>query len=88
MVCNTIKEENAELDYLDMLNRHIVDGVISGVHTLEEEYRKIKKPIVALDRYLGEEIPVVTSNHTKGGQLAAEILIKNGCKMFYNSEEH
>lgn len=80
MVCNTIKEENAELDYLDMLNRHIVDGVISGVHTLEEEYRKIKKPIVALDRYFGEEIPVVTSNHTKGGQLAAEILIKNGCK--------
>ena len=71
MVCNTIKEGNAELDYLDMLNRHIVDGVISGVHTLEEEeYRKIKKPIVALDRYLGEEIPVVTSNHTKGGQLA------------------
>ena len=36
MVCNTIKEENAELDYLDMLNRHIVDGVIRGISENKE----------------------------------------------------
>ena len=53
MLCNTEKESNAELEYLDMLNRHIVDGIITGVHSLDvEEYRKIHKPIVALDRYL------------------------------------
>ena len=60
MLCNTKKESNAESEYLDMLNRHIVDGVITGVHSLDvEEYKKIHKPIVALDRYLGEHIPVV-----------------------------
>lgn len=81
MLCNTVKEENAELEYLDMLNRHIVDGVITGVHSLAvEEYRKIHKPIVALDRYLGEEIPVVAVNHKQGGRLAAEELIRSGCK--------
>ena len=65
MLCNTAKEENAELEYLDMLNRHIVDGIISGVHSLEiEEYQKIKKPIVALDRYLGADIPVVAVSYT------------------------
>lgn len=81
MLCNTEKESNAELEYLDMLRRHIVDGVIAGVHTLDVEmYKKIQKPIVALDRYLGENIPVVSVDHKKGGRLAAETLIANGCK--------
>lgn len=81
MLCNTVKASNAELEYLDMLNRHIVDGVITGVHSLDvEEYRKIHKPIIALDRYLGEHIPVVAVNHKEGGRLAAEALIRNGCK--------
>ncbi len=81
MLCNTEKESNAESEYLDMLRRHIVDGVITGVHSLDvEEYKKIHKPIVALDRYLGEDIPVVAVNHREGGRLAAETLIANGCK--------
>lgn len=81
MLCTTKKEVNAELEYLDMLNRHIVDGVIAGAHSLAvEDYRRIHKPIVALDRYLGEDIPVVAVNHKEGGRIAAETLIKNGCK--------
>ena len=81
MLCNTVKEGNAELEYLDMLNRHIVDGVITGVHSLDVEvYKKIHKPIVALDRFLGEDIPVVAVNHKKGGKLAAEELLNCGCK--------
>lgn len=81
MLCNTVKESNAESEYLDMLNRHIVDGVITGVHSLDvEEYQKIHKPIVALDRYLGEHIPVVAADHKEGARLAAENLIHNGCK--------
>lgn len=81
MVCNTVKAKNAEMEYLDMLNRHIVDGIITGVHTLDvEEYLKIHKPIVALDRYLGDHIPVVAVNHKAGGRLAAEVLIRNGCR--------
>lgn len=80
-LCNTVKAGNAELEYLDMMNRHIVDGVITGVHSLDvEEYKKIHKPIIALDRYLGEDIPVVAINHKRGGRLAAEELIASGCK--------
>lgn len=81
MLCNTVKESNAELEYLDMLNRHIVDGIITGVHSLDvEEYKRIHNPIVALDRYLGDHIPVVAVDHKEGGRLAAEVLIRNGCK--------
>lgn len=81
MICSTIREKNYELEYLDMLNRHIVDGIITGVHSLtDEEYRKIDKPIVSLDRNLGEKIPIVGSDHFKGGELAAQALIESGCK--------
>lgn len=81
MLCNTVESQNNEKEYLDMLNRHIVDGIITGCHTLEiEEYGLIKKPIVALDRVLGEDIPVVGSDHKKGGELAAECLIRKGCR--------
>ena len=81
MLCNTAKAHNAELEYLDMLNRHIVDGVISGVHSLDiAEYRKVQKPIVALDRYLDEEIPVVAVDHASGGRMAAEELLRCSCR--------
>lgn len=81
MLCNASSGSEEELEYLDMLNRHIVDGVISGTHTMDTEaYHKIKKPIVSLDRYLGEDIPLVAVNHVKGGRLAAEALLKSGCK--------
>lgn len=81
MICSTYSEENYEKEYLNMLNRHIVDGVIVGSHMLElDEYKNVQGPIVALDRFLGENIPIVSTNHKIGGRLAAEKLIKNGCR--------
>jgi LacI family sucrose operon transcriptional repressor len=81
MICNTVKTCNYEHEYLNMLKRHIVDGIISGVHSLDiENYSNSNKPIVALDRYLGSRIPVVGVNHETGGRLAAEALLAGGCK--------
>lgn len=81
MLCNTVKETDAEQEYLELLKRHIVDGIISGVSNLDEKvYEGIHKPIVALDRYLGEDIPVVSVDHGEGGRLAARTLIENHCR--------
>lgn len=81
ILCNTVGTKNRELDYLKMLRAHKVDGLILGNHELHyEEYMKVSFPIVALDINLGENIPVVTSDHRKGGQLAAKKFIENGCK--------
>ena len=49
---------------------------------------KIHKPIVALDRYLGEEIPVVAVDHKMGGRLAAEVLLRNGCKRIHSFQKY
>lgn len=81
MVCNTIGISNREKEYLDMLDRNMVDGIITAAHTLEdEEYLKRKKPIVSMDRDFGPQIPMVGSDHQYGGRIAAEILLKNKCR--------
>jgi len=80
MVCSTFKTQNYEREYIDMLDRHMVDGIITGVHSLDiEDYLKTDKPVVSFDRYLGKNIPVVGVNHWKGGTMAAERLIEAGC---------
>ena len=81
MACNTIEISNREKDYMDMLERNIVDGIITGAHSLrDDDYLKIQKPIVSLDRDFGPEIPLVHSDHVTGGRLAAERLLSAGCK--------
>ena len=81
MICNTVGSSNRERDYLNMLDRNMVDGIITGAHTLHwKEYVNRKRTIVALDQDFGPEIPMVGSDHAYGGKLAAEIMLKNNCK--------
>lgn len=48
MICSTYSEQNYEKEYINMLNRHIVDGIIAGSHLLDfEEYQGVQGPIVA-----------------------------------------
>ncbi len=81
LLCNAMNSENLEQSYITMLRNNQVDGIIIGSHTLKiERYLKINLPIVALDRELGSEIPVVSSDHYEGGLLAARELMISGCK--------
>lgn len=82
MICNTYYTKNYEQRYLDMLKRQRVDGIIFGAHTVLDisQYENIRRPIVALDRDLGNNIPCVSVDHREGGRLAAEELVRSGCK--------
>ena len=84
MICNTVGISSREQEYLDMLGRNMVDGIITASHGLEvEEYRRQVKPIVSIDRDLGPQIPLIGCDHAKGGRLAAELMIKAGRKKIY-----
>ena len=49
MLCNTLKDVKAEAEYLDLLNRHIVDGIIAGMSSLDEsEYSKFISRLLRL----------------------------------------
>lgn len=77
MICNSVGISRREQEYLDMLDRNMVDGIITGSHCLEgTEYLRQKKPIVSIDRDFGPQIPIVGSDHSMGGRLAAELMIQ------------
>lgn len=81
MICNTRCEENYELRCMEMLKQHRMDGIIFAAHSLNvTQYQGIDRPIVALDRKLNAEIPCVAADHREGGRLAAEELLRAGCK--------
>lgn len=81
MLCNSIDKSNREKEYLEMLQRNKVDGIIIASHTLNfKDYEKVRLPIMAIDQDLGENIPIVSSDHYKGGIIAAQKLISSGCK--------
>ncbi|MEE8738417.1 MAG: LacI family DNA-binding transcriptional regulator [Bifidobacterium sp.] len=84
--CSTIDMHQGEEEYVDMLRRHMLDGIIMGAHTSHsaDYWTNIKRPIVSFDRYLGEGIPVVGSNHGQGARLTADLLIKTGARHAVN----
>ena len=80
ILCNTMHSSAKERRYLDMLIANKVDGIIVGSHSVDIDYSGIKAPIVALDRFLADDIPVVHADHTQGGMIAAKEVVGHGCK--------
>ncbi|SFF39056.1 transcriptional regulator, LacI family [Paenibacillus algorifonticola] len=81
MLCNSHLDPVKEKEYIDMLKRNRVDGIIMGSHTLEvKEYKELHSPIVTIDRQISEEIPFISSDNYEGGRLAAQLLVDKGCR--------
>lgn len=79
ILCNTMHSSQKERKYIDMLTANKVDGIIIGSHSVDINYSDINAPIVALDRNLADDIPVVASDHVQGGEIAAQAFIDRGC---------
>jgi LacI family sucrose operon transcriptional repressor len=81
LLCDSRMDAEKESQYIDMLIRHKVDGIIMASHTLHvDQYRRIGMPVVSMDRRIAESIPYVTSDNAAGGRLATRRLIERGCR--------
>lgn len=45
-------------------------------------YQELRRPVIGLDRRLADTIPLVAADHVAGGRMAAEELIRSGCRNF------
>lgn len=80
MLCSSSTNRDKEIEYLQMLKKNQVDGIITiSYHDIYQD-EVIDLPIVTIDRYIGKNIPHVTSDNYTGGKIAAEHLVKAGCK--------
>lgn len=82
LLCSTADADAGEAEYVDMLRRHMMDGIVMAAHTehTPDYWTSIGRPVVAFDRMLGEGIPTVGSDHEQGGRLAAERLLAGGAR--------
>ena len=81
MLCNSLGSQTNEEAYLNMLACNMVDGVITCSNLLNSaNYTKITRPVVSLDAVLSPDIPMVCADHRTGGQAAASMLIRAGCR--------
>lgn len=82
LLCSIADADKGEGEYVDMLQRHMMDGIVMAAHTEHPGgyWTSIHRPIVAFDRTLGEGVPAVRSNHEQGGRLIARQLINSGAR--------
>lgn len=79
--CNSQYQAEKERDYIRMLQANQVEGIIVGSHSLTaKDYENIYSPVVSFDRYLGKNIPIVSSDNYSGGQMATRQLLNHNIK--------
>jgi len=84
ILCNSADNREKERSYINMLIANQVDGIIAGAHNLGiKEYDQFGLPIISFDRYLSDNIPIVSSDNHQGGELAVQELYQNGARNIY-----
>lgn len=81
LLCNSHLDPVKEKEYIEMMKRNRVDGIIMGSHTIEvEDFKNLHRPLVTIDRQISPDIPFISSDNYHGGELATQLLINKGCK--------
>ncbi|WP_423189879.1 LacI family DNA-binding transcriptional regulator [Alkalibacterium sp. f15] len=81
ILCNSQNEVEREIQYITMLQKNKIDGIIAITYSKEiDQYVTSNLPMVSIDRHFTEDVVNITSDHYSGGFLAASELSKRGCK--------
>lgn len=79
MLCSASTSKSTDLEYINMLKRQTMDGIIATMFHPDVPI-DVGKPFVSIDGDLKGHIPVVMSNHRQEGEIAASLFLKNGCR--------
>ncbi len=81
MFCHTQDDPQRELEYLKFFEQYNIEGlIIASNFSNRDKVVELKIPVITIDHILDENIPSITSDNIKGGELAAKKLIETGAK--------
>ncbi|WP_454922417.1 LacI family DNA-binding transcriptional regulator [Abiotrophia defectiva] len=80
LICNADGDASNEIEYIEMLKKNKVDGIIGITYSDIDKYILSSLPLVSIDRHFSENVYYVTSENYEGGQLAAKELLERGAK--------
>lgn len=87
LIGNVTNDSKEEEKYLKKLLGHQVDGLIVGSHNQGiKEYKRTNLPIVAIERKINSDIPMIDSDNFLGGQLATQALLDSGAKHIIHTD--
>lgn len=79
MIFNNSGNEADPTGVVNMLDLGIISGLITLADPPSDFAGRKGKAIVSMDRGWGENVPVIRSDHSQGGRLAAEAFLESGC---------
>ncbi len=89
ILCNIDNASQSEISYLSMLEDMQADGAILLCPRDELSIQSHKNmPIVSIDAIIDDTTPYICSDFYKGGFIAAQKLIENGCKHILHLTGH
>lgn len=75
------KENEQISEAIELVEKQMLDGLIINADVDSCDIERLRRiPVVSFESELGTGIPLVASDHVKGGQLAAKLLFRCGCK--------
>ena len=81
LLCTTEGNPGQESQIFEILRQNRVDGIIIGSPRLsDQEYANANIPIVSFDTHLQGANVSIAANHRLGGVMAAQTLLKGGCR--------
>lgn len=79
-LCNSNNNATTELNYIKMLRKNKVDGIIAITYRDIDSYMESSLPFVSIDRHFNKDVSIVSSDNYNGGRLAAQTLQEKGAK--------
>jgi LacI family transcriptional regulator len=80
MLCNNEAQQDKELSYLNLIKQNKALGIIGLTYNDVNYFLDTNITFVSIDRFVGKKVPSVSSDNEMGGRLAAEELVRCGCK--------
>lgn len=81
LLCISHDDDQREIEYIEMAQQNKVDGILLVTYSDLIPYLRDRTiPMVAIERFFNRDIPFISTDNFRGGEMAARKLHELGCR--------